>query len=222
MGRRIRYRPGGSEEQFASVGRAQKEPFWTPKTIITIAVVWMLVLVGIVLGGYFIMQNRKFQSEFAPLVDVCRGKWVNAASTYSLTPGNHPAVAVKSNSSGWELDGYLIRGEVLAQSLAETQLVLCLGAVQEVFIESCPYVDQNDPGGRVTNTVERYYYKQDAQLIEAKTGRVVTVQTFTGKSPHYCDKSQVFIGDDKILKLTGTEISGDEVQRWLRSHLIIN
>ena len=70
--------------------------------------------------------------------------------------------------------------------------------------------------------MERYYYKQDAQLIEAKTGRVVTVQTFTGKSPHYCDKTQVFSRGDKILKLTGTEISDDEVQRWLQSHLIIN
>src|SRR6185503_13045073 len=126
MGRRIRYRPGGSEEQFASVGRAEKEPFWTPKTIVTIAIVWIVVLVGIVLGGYFIMQSREFQNEFAPLTDVCRGKWVDVASTYSLTPGNHPAVAIRSSSSGWQLDAYLIRGEVLAESLAETQLVLCL------------------------------------------------------------------------------------------------
>ncbi len=221
MGRRIRYRPRPSQEQIPVVGRGREDTPLTSKTIVTIAVVGILVLVMIVLGGYFFLQNRKFQNEFAPLVDVCRGKRVNVASTYSPKPGKHPAVAVRSTSSGLELDRYLIPGEALAQSFAETQAVLCMGKVQEVFIESCPYTTQDGPGAQVTNTVERYYYKQEAKLIEAKTGRVITLETFTGKSPHYCHETERFRKDEKVLKLKGSQISDVDVQKWVQSHLII-
>lgn len=218
MGRRIRYRPTLSEEQIAELGRAQEDTFWRPNIIITIAVVWVLVLVVIVGVGFLLMQNRKFQHEFAPLVDVCRGKWVSGASSYSSTSAKHPAVAVRNSSAGWQLDGYLIPGEVSAQSLAETEMVLCMGTVQEIFIERCPYVSESD--SRVTLVVERYYYKQEARLLEAKTGRVTTIQTFTGKSPRYCEKSEWFVGGEKTKKLVGSDISDSDVRSWVLSHLL--
>jgi hypothetical protein len=217
MGRRIRYRPNALEEQIVIVG-ARENKFLTPQTIVTIAVIWVVVLVVIVAGGYFLMQNRKFQNEFAPMVDVCQGKRVNGASTYSPTPGKHPAVAVNHSSAGWQLDSHFIPGEVLAQSPAETQLVLCLEKVETIFIERCPYTTDNS---RYTNAVERYYRKQDARLVEAKTGRVVYVQTFTGSSPRYCHETEWFSKDEKIETLVGSEISADDVRKWVSSHLVI-
>ena len=49
-----------------------------------------------------------------------------------------------------------------------------------MFIERCPYTDQDDP--QTIMVIDRYYYKQQARLVEAKTGRVIAVQTLTGKS----------------------------------------
>lgn len=170
MGRRIRYRPNAIQE-FAVLEKTREDSFLTSKMIVTIAAVWIVGLVVVVLVGYFFMQYRKFQNEFAPLADVCRGKWVNAASPYSLTPGQHAAVAVRNSSGEWQLDPLFFFGEASLGSLAKTELVLCLEPVQEVFIESCPYISRNDPN--VTLKVERYYYKQDDRLVEAKTGRVI-------------------------------------------------
>lgn len=218
MGRRIRYRPNAIQE-FAVLEKTREDSFLTSKMIVTIAAVWIVGLVVVVLVGYFFMQYRKFQNEFAPLADVCRGKWVNAASPYSLTPGQHAAVAVRNSSGEWQLDPLFFFGEASLGSLAKTELVLCLEPVQEVFIESCPYISRNDPN--VTLKVERYYYKQDDRLVEAKTGRVITVQTFTGKSPRHCDKTEIFGRDEKTKKLEGTAIANSDIRSWASPHLNI-
>lgn len=96
MGRRIRYRPSRVSEQLPAPESMGRDTLLNSQTIITVGVVWIVILVVMVLVGYFVMQNRQFQNEFAPLVDVCRGKWVKAASTYSPTPGKHPAVGRSS------------------------------------------------------------------------------------------------------------------------------
>ncbi|MCL4296551.1 MAG: hypothetical protein KJ077_12520 [Anaerolineae bacterium] len=215
MGRRIRYRPNSIQE-FAVLEKTREDSFLTPKVILTIAAVWIVGLVVIVLAGYLLMQYRKFQNEFVPLADVCRGKWVNAASPYSLTPGQHAAVAVRNSSGGWQLDPLFFLGEVSPGSLAKAELVLCLEPVQEVFIESCPYGSPGD-----VHTVERYYYRQDVRLVEAKTGRVITVQTFTGKSPPYCDKTEFFGKNEKTKKLEGTAITNSDIRSWASPHMYI-
>jgi hypothetical protein len=215
MGRRIRYRPGYSQDQLATFGGARPNTFWTSQTILTIAAVWGLVLIGIVGAGYWLMQNRKFQSEFAPLLDVCQGKRVNVSSTYAATVGKHPAVSVISA----QLDTEFIPGGLVAPSLAETQVVLCMGAVQKIFIESCPYT--TDGGSQATNSLERYYLRQDAKLIEAKTGRVIAIQSFTGKSPRYCHETELLNKNKRVEQLTGTDISTNDVERWVQTYLFI-
>jgi hypothetical protein len=193
------------------------------KTIITVAVVWMLALIVMVLGVYLFREERKNKTEFAPLVDVCRGKWVSEASLYSPTPGRHPAVAVRDTADGLQLDSSLIfgliPGEAQAQSLAETQVVLCVGKMQAIFIERCPYTMTDNSG--VIKVIDRYYYKQEARLVEAKTGRVVAVQNFTGNSPDYCGKTEWFSKNDKLVHLTGSEVPESAVSKWAQAHLVI-
>lgn len=218
MGRRIRYRPIRSIEQIPESERIRPGTFWTQKTLITLGVIWVVVLVVIVAVGFFLMENRNFQKEFAPLVDVCRGKWVNVTSTYSATSGKHPAVVVRNSSSGWSLDRYFLPDNVSAQSLEETQVVVCLGNVYEIFIESCPYIDPDDPSRQI-KYVERYYNQQNARLVEAKTGRVITEQIFTGKSAHYCHETEWFVENKSIKKLQGTPIPEDEIKNWVLSYL---
>lgn len=193
------------------------------KAIITIAVVWMLALVALVLGVYLFRQDQKQNTEFTPLIEVCRGKWVSGASPYSASSGKHPAVAIRDSADGLELDSSLlfglIPGEAAAQSLAETQAVLCVGKMQAIFIERCPYSMQNDAG--VIKVIDRYYYKQEARLVEAKTGRLIAVQNFTGNSPESCSKTEMFSKDDKVVHSTGSEVPESAITKWAQKHLVI-
>ncbi|GAB4410212.1 MAG: hypothetical protein Fur0044_03880 [Anaerolineae bacterium] len=217
MGRRIRYRPSAAAEQFVPVGKAQGDTLLGQKAVVIIVAGFVLLLAVFVGGAYFIMQNRKFQSEFAPLAGVCQGKWVGQASAYSSAAGLHPAVAVRDGSEGWQLDSYLIPGGVLPQSLGETQLVLCLGKSQAIYIQRCPYGEDTT----VTNVIDRYYLQREARLIEAKTGRLIAVQTFKGSSPDYCNKKEWFGKDDKTVSVTGPDIPDSEIQSWASAHFSI-
>lgn len=193
------------------------------KAIITIAIVWLLVLMVLVVGVYLFRQDQKQNTEFTPLLEVCRGKWVGAAAPYSASPGKHPAVAVRDGDDGLQLDSSLvfglIPGETTARSLAEAQVVLCLGKMQSIFIDRCPYNKQDDSG--VIKVIDRYYYKQEARLIEAKTGRLIAVQNFTGSSPEYCNKTEWFSKNDKIVYLTGSEVPESAITKWAQKHLVI-
>lgn len=205
----------------------------TPKTakpMSAIARNWILIVVVkgvmalitlIVMAGYFLIEEQNHPEEFIPLAEVCQGYRFETAATYSRTPGKHPAVGVNQGDDGWQIDMRFIPREAQAQSLAETQLVLCMGEVEDVFIESCSYTDLDNPYGPVRNRVERYYYKQEARLVVAKTGRVINVETFTGKSARHCKDIEQFQPDEKVVRLKGTDISADEVQSWLRPQLII-
>ena len=181
---------------------------------------FVLVLVLVVAGGVLLMQTRQFNKEFAPMTDVCRGKQISAAPRYTNNTSIHPAVGVENGTNGWDLDNRFIPSEARAESVAETQLVLCLGKVEDIFIESCPYTDLNNPRGPIIGRIERYYYKQDARLIEAKTGRVVSRQTFTGKSARLCKEVERLPGDGRNVILKGTRIPQDEIYRWAQSQLV--
>jgi len=180
----------------------------------------MLNLALIIAVSAFAMQSQQYQQEFGPIVDVCRGEWVRAAARYSNNSSIHPAIGVEKGANGWELDNGLIPRQARAQSMPETELVLCLGKVEDIFIESCPYTDLDNPRGPVIGRIERYYYKQEARLIEASTGRVVSQQTFTGKSARLCKEIERLPSDGSTVTLKGTSIPRDQIQRWVESELI--
>jgi len=179
---------------------------------------FVLILVLMVAGGVLLMQNRQFEEDFAPMVDVCRGQRVSEAAPYLQRAGKHPTVGVISGSDGLEFDNYYIPKPVRAQSIAETELVLCLGKPQDVFIESCPYYDPDRPG--VNKKVERYYYKQEARLIVAKTGQIISKESFTGKSARNCRDTEYFSKDEYVMKLKGTSISSTDIEHWVQAKLI--
>ena len=216
MGRRLSYRPvGPPPEQHRLDG-----PFFTNQLIIAIAAIVLLILIVIVGVAYFFIQNQNLQKEFGPLLTVCQGYRADAASTYTASPGPHPAVAVESSSGKPQLDTWLIPRPARAQSLAETQLVLCLEKAELIYLESCPYTSRTDRG-RVTHRLDRYYYVQEARLIEAKTGRAIDTHTFAGQAPRACDKTEYFKPDEPISTLKGPLISTTSVQQWLQPHLVV-
>ena len=186
--------------------------------ILMIAGGFVLILVLMIVGGVLLGQSRQFEEDFAPMIDVCRGQRVSEAAPYLKKAGKHPAVGVIFGSDGLELGNYYIPRSVRAQSIAETELVLCLDKPQDVFIESCPYYDPDRPN--VNKTVERYYYKQEARLIVAKTGQVISKEAFTGKSARNCRETEYFSENEYVMKLKGTSISSADIERWVQAKLI--
>lgn len=217
MGRRLSYGPVGLPPE----KQKQDDPLFTNQIIIAIAAVVLLILLGIVGVAYFFFQNRNLQKEFGPLLTVCQGYRAEGGSTYTPSPGPHPAIAVENSSGEPRLDTWLIPQAARAQSLAETQLVLCLEKAELIYIDSCRYTTQTDGGGRATNRIDRYYYVQEARLLEAKTGRPIDTHTFAGQSPRACDETEYFKTDETISTLEGPPISTATVQQWLQPHLII-
>jgi hypothetical protein len=161
MGRRIQYRPGPSKAEIAAAINAMERRRSAQNALITLSVIGVLVFGAVAVAALLWFMNGRAQQEFGALTAACERKAVNVASTYARTPGKHPAVVVRRSSGQWQLDAglpllgsRLIPGEAVAQSLSETQIVLCLGPIFEVFIERCPYTTN---GADYTNAVERYY-----------------------------------------------------------------
>ena len=176
----------------------------------------MIIVAAIVALGYFLMQSRNFQTEFAPLLAVCQGRAANVSSTYTPSSGIHPTITVESDSEESWLSTAFIPRSARAQSLTETQVVLCIKEAELVFIEQCRYGDR-----RVTNRIYRYYYVQEVQLREAKTGRTITAHTFSGSAPRTCKETEYFRDDEGVTTLKGDPISTAQVQKWVQSHVIV-
>ncbi len=138
MGRRIRYRPTRGLEEFPVI-EERSNTFWRPRVLIPLGLIWGGLFVLLVVVAVLRLQDRNYQSEFAPLTGVCHGKWVKeVASTYSGRAGAHPAVVVRESAGGGTFERHFLPASISAQSLPEAQVVVCLGPVYEVFIESCP------------------------------------------------------------------------------------
>jgi hypothetical protein len=90
-----------------------------------------------------------------------------------------------------------------------------------IFLESCPYTSWTDHSGQIVHRIDRYYYVQNARLLEAKTGRTIATHTFAGKAPRSCGNTELLDADKSASTLKGPQISISDVQQWLRPHLII-
>lgn len=188
------------------------------KIILIIAAVLLVIcIIGVVIIA---VQTGKTQEQFGPLMDACRGQGVSGAAAYEKTPGNHPAMGVMKSAKGdLRVYPYAIPDEVKAQSVADTQVVLCLTEAEEVLLERCPYAKGDK--SEATNVAERYFYQQEAKLVEAKTGQVIAEEVFKGKEPRACADQETFLKGQETLKIAGKEISDNDLKEWVRPYIIV-
>lgn len=189
------------------------------KKIILIA--GALILLACI-GGVVIlyMQTSATQEKFQPLIDACRGNQVAEAAPYSQTSGTHPSMGVIERASGTlQIYTYAVPDDALAESVAETQLVLCLTEPKEVLIESCPYAkgDATEADG----VVERYVYERELTLVEAKTGKVLASEVLKGDDPRECLEQESFRKGENTVKVKGAEIADAHMQEWMRPYAVI-
>ena len=137
---------------------------------------------------------------------VCEGKGVSGAATYS--PGSRSYTIVLLDASGgrhpWvEMMPY----EWWPKTIAETQLVACLGEEQAQYVDTCEY-----SGGQI---VERYQYSMPIRLVAASTGETVVMNAVRGEPPRACQLLE--LADTK--EIHGAHVTHQDVEQWLLDQL---
>jgi hypothetical protein len=162
------------------------------------AAVSLFITVGI--STFIILTS---QVEIDP---ACYGQGVVASATYSEGQVPHPVEIVHYGRRIWYWRWFL-PGSWLPASVEETELVACVGPVEEYVIETCQYYG---------SSVTRYGYKRQVVLRTAKTGEIVASETFRGESPSRCKQTE----ESSTTKLKGSRwINPNELREWLREYV---
>lgn len=174
----------------------------------------VILLVVVCLGAVIFFGRMRSQNRcptgaeiYSALSKVCNGVGSVQAGNYNPAPGyiNH---VVLLDMSIKELKNPSITSLIWApDSLAHTELVLCIGKPQTALVETCQYSDGSD--------VNRYKNVLTATLASAATGNVVAAQTFVWQ-PDACAQTEPksvtkLVGEVKISDVT------DWADTWLRN-----
>jgi hypothetical protein len=198
------------------------------KSIVILIIVAVVAIVGLVVGlgfcgllGYAMSDINKTNKEFGSLVEVCYGGSVESAAPYSNEAGIHPAMGVSAYTSGGDMspNPYAIPKKALAKTLAETELVVCMGDEERVLIDRCTYTD--DAGNKI-GILDLYGFEREVTLIEAKTGQTVAQETIQGTPPQECLDTEAFPKGDDKMERQGSKVSNDDVEEWVRPYVIIH
>jgi len=130
----------------------------------------------------------------------CSGAGLADAAEYSRGPGPHPIEAMHDGRRIWLPPDKSWR----PASIAETELVACVGPVEQYVIEVCQY-----SGG---NNLTRYGFRRRVILLAARTGEVLASETFAGEWPRACRPTEQWW----VWWLWGgTRIDAGAVWEWL-------
>jgi hypothetical protein len=190
-------------------------------TKIILGVVALVGVVCIVIFVVAAVTTTQTQQEFGGLLDVCRGNGLASAPAYdAAASGTHRAMGVKKSSTGaMHIYPYAVPDEAMAETQTQTELVLCIDEAKETLIERCPY-GEDDEKADVTKVVERYAFEQEVTLFAAQTGAVVASETLSSQ-PDECLEEEAFRTGQETIVIKAGEISDDEIEEWLRPHVIV-
>jgi hypothetical protein len=155
--------------------------------------------------------NVNIKAEFfwgpsAPFISVPNGVGVSDAAPYLSGSGLHPVILVTSSENFARRWSDELPTE-WTSTVADTQLVACLGKHEAKVLQVCPYVD--------AASVTRYQYFMDVKLREAKTGQVVAQTTLLGSLPGACKKQESVY----TTALYGDYVTFDQLKEWLQPHV---
>lgn len=109
------------------------------------------------------------------LAPVARGEGIAEAAAYDpQAPGPHRLVLLKPSGAPHEWNEALPR-EWLPSSVGEAEMVILLGEMREVVLDTQEYV-----GGP---PITRYRYEVDVEAREARTGRILWTEVMGGREP---------------------------------------
>ena len=147
----------------------------------------------------------------ATLTKVCRGEGVEGAAYYgSAADGEGPFpvfVFRQANpDDAWFMVGKHELGEEVPEEWistdgTETELVVCLSAVERELVIKCPYTKKDDKGGKIELVIELYHTRYEAVLRSARTAEIYDSATFVSSTDGKCDKQAVEMIDQTVRRL---------------------
>lgn len=146
-------------------------------------------------------------AKIAPLKDACLGSAVAVAPALGSTPGIQRVVAFERSGSTFTSSYSLVSTDWRGETAETTPLVLCAEPETQELVERCSY-------GRVLRgdaTLERWGYRRDVRLVEARTGRVIVSTTLRGTPPLACPETESF-GRSSTERRYGTHVGVQEIE----------
>ncbi|MEW5829205.1 MAG: hypothetical protein AB1846_09980 [Chloroflexota bacterium] len=162
--------------------------------------------VGLVTGFLaisFLILNRSVprlpvfdETYWSVMQKACQGWGNDQAAEYQPGTGIHRVV---SSTGGL----YFLPFEWLPTSLANTELVLCLGEAESTLIQTCAYTGNQ--------TFARYQLSRQASLVAVYSGDVIAETVFQGGPPAGCPYQISGSGSD-----TGPDVEEETIADWMR------
>lgn len=170
--------------------------------------------------GLVAIFGDKAGQQLEPANVACSGQGVPAAAAYAGGPGVHKVAVFVPPAFGG--DGYhysllSIRPQWRPETLAETELVLCLEEREQQVVERCEYESGFLDGA---NVIERHQYRQAARLVAAQTGTEVATTTLVGSVPDACPEEAEFDRGDDTQHVRGSTPGQDEIEAFIEAYVL--
>lgn len=162
------------------------------------AAVWALAAGGLVIASLTTVSIAL--ATQVPVSSICNGLSVAAAAPYAGGPGPHPVEVVHNGRRIW----YPPVAGWQPASTEETELVACVGGIEQYEIQTCSYVGGPD--------IIRYGYRREVTLLAAESGELIATAAFEGAPPRQCSQTE----ERSVRTLRGEkQIDTDELWTWL-------
>lgn len=168
-------------------------------------------------AGYY--HDKETQSTYGALTAACEGRPVAGTRPYTAGAGVHRVVGVHRNSSNaWRVSNGLIPNDQLAQGIADTEVVACLGEETRVTLGNCQFYSTR-LGVRVPGTDRSYPRTQQSlpvRLVIASTGQTLTAGNVVGPVPTACSQN---IGRPSSSTFEGSSVGSSQLGPWISATL---
>ncbi len=173
---------------------------------IIVAISLAIVLVSACIWLFYDAQNRSVDEQLiTAFSEVHEGIGVSQAASYKGS-GPHEILLLDFSGGrhGWTTS---IPIEWRSKNVTGIELVVLVGEEKENVLGTCSYYGPS---------VTRYQYSVEAELREAKTGKIVASITLYGSEPRHCGQTE----DYHLTRLEGSHVSFSQLSEWLRQYVV--
>jgi len=146
------------------------------------------------------LESKEVISE--RLLQVCFNKGISEATLFTQDSSFHPIVLYKQ-----KVDSFVFKDKLpetwLPMATRYCELVACVEKEHKRKLSPCEYT-----GG---HTVTRYEYQLDVKILSAKTGEVISQETFYGGAPECLERTS------SSGSIEGSHVKYKEIREWLET-----
>ncbi len=161
---------------------------------------------------YAVTAQKQIQLEersllLAELKIACQSQAVPSAHRYDVDQPFHTLVIFDDDGENIDLTSTTILRKWEPMAVRFTDLVACVGEEQEEIVQTCHYNDGIP--------IVRYAYWQEIEVIQARTGQILSSTVLHGKQPDYCPDYAPESQD----KIRGGGVTHDQITEYLEEFI---